>query len=115
MERKNAWKTYTPDQLSQVEAVSRQYRSYLDDGKTERECVRQTVKEAKQRGFVDLKERIRSGAPLQAGEKLYLSCMEKALMLFVIGRQPLEQGMNIVGAHIDSCPAPGADGRSRTT
>lgn len=102
MERINAWKTYSQAQLTQLEQISQAYRHYLDHGKTERECVRQTVAEAEQRGFSDLNQRICQGKPLQPGEKLYSNCMGKALLLFVIGGQPLEQGMNIVGAHIDS-------------
>ncbi len=102
MERKNAWNTYTDLQLKELEDVAARYRRFLDGGKTERECVKRAVAHAQERGYVSLEQRIASGTPLRPGEKIYVSCMEKALMLFVIGEAPLEQGMNIVGAHIDS-------------
>ena len=102
MERKNAWNTYTDVQLQELEDVAARYRSFLDAGKTERECVNRAVAHAEERGYVNLEQRIADGNALQPGEKIYVNCMGKALMLFVIGEAPLEKGMNIVGAHIDS-------------
>ena len=102
MERKNAWNTYTAEQLGMLEDVAARYRGFLDAGKTERECVNWMIAEAKKQGFVDLQQKIKTGSELQPGEKIYVNCMGKAMMLFLIGAAPLEQGMNIVGAHIDS-------------
>lgn len=98
MERINAWKTYEDDTLLKVEELARAYRKYLDNGKTERECVNEAVRLAKERGFVELER----AASLQAGDKVYSVQMGKAVSLFVVGERPLKEGMNIIGAHIDS-------------
>ena len=102
MERPNAWKNYTDEELIAVESLAKRYRAFIDAGKTERECVREAVAMAKQRGYRDLNEVIAAGEALKAGDKVYSVCMDKAIMLFYIGKKPLESGMNIVGAHIDS-------------
>ena len=102
MERKNAWKKYDEKALEQLNAVGKKYRAYLDGGKTERECVKETVELAKAKGYTDLNAAIESGKRLQPGDRLYSVCMDKAVMLFIMGKQPLEKGINIVGSHIDS-------------
>ncbi|MCI8300200.1 MAG: aminopeptidase [Lachnospiraceae bacterium] len=102
MERKNAWNKYSKEQKEAVFAFGEEYRKFISECKTERECVAELTAQAKAAGFEDLKEVIASGRGIQAGDKLYAVNMEKMLCLFVIGRQPLEQGMNILGAHIDS-------------
>ncbi len=102
MERPNAWKTYSDEELSAVRDLGEKYKEYLNGGKTERECVRETLAMLKEAGYRDLQELVRSGETLKAGDKVYFNQMGKALLIFLIGRQPLECGMNIVGAHIDS-------------
>ena len=102
MERPNAWKNYTDEELIAVESLAKRYRAFIDAGKTERECVSEAVAMAKRHGYRDLNEVIAAGEALKAGDKVYSVCMDKAIMLFYIGKKPLESGMNIVGAHIDS-------------
>ena len=102
MERKNAWLNYSSKQLEAVEATATAYKAFLDHGKTERECVREAVEMAKEAGYVSLREAIREGRALKPGDKLYETQMQKALLLFHIGEKPLEEGLNILGAHIDS-------------
>ncbi len=102
MERPNAWKTYDAQALEALEKYSAEYRSYLDNGKTERECVTETVAMAKEHGYTDLADAVKAGKKLVPGDKVYVNCMGKALMLFHIGTAPLEKGINIVGSHIDS-------------
>ena len=102
MERPNAWLSYDAQALAALEETSKNYRHFLDNGKTERECVAQAVAAAQKQGYVDLQDAIRAGKQLQPGDKVYVNVMGKAVMLFLLGRQPLEQGVNIVGAHIDS-------------
>ena len=102
MEKINAWKTYTESDLEQVEATAREYRSFLDQGKTERECTSQTIEMAEKAGYRDLAQVIDRGERLSAGDKVYVNVMGKAVMLFYLGRQSLEKGLNIIGAHIDS-------------
>ena len=80
------------------ETLIKQYKAFLDNGKTERECVEQLVAQAKKDGFKDLT----ACKKLKAGDKVYITKMNKAIALFVIGIEALEKGMNILGAHIDS-------------
>lgn len=102
MKQENVWKSYSPEQLKELEELSVRYRAFLDAGKTERECVKETVRIAKENGYEDLNEVIKSGKKLAAGDKVYASFMGKAIALFHIGRNPLKEGMRILGAHIDS-------------
>lgn len=102
MERKNMWKQYTAEQLNEVEEVSKRYKDCLDAGKTERECVSLAVSMAEEQGYRNLEECIAENTKLKAGDKVYVNQMGKALALFQIGQRPLEEGMNILGAHVDS-------------
>lgn len=102
MERKNLWETYTEEQLQELEQVTTSYKDYLDKGKTERECIREAVCMAKAAGYRDLNEVIANKESLKTGDKVYAVCMEKSIALFHIGEEPLENGMNILGAHVDS-------------
>ncbi len=102
MERKNAWKQYDEAALEKVEKAAKGYRAFLDKGKTERECAFQAIEMAKELGYTSLPDAVKAGKKVQPGDKLYLTQMDKAVMLFHVGRQPLEKGLNIVGAHIDS-------------
>lgn len=102
MELKNVWNSYDKEELQELEKVNDLYKSCLDQGKTERECVSLTVQMAKERGYRDLKEVTQSGGSLKSGDKVYAVCMDKMVALFHIGNEPLENGMNILGAHIDS-------------
>ena len=99
MERRNAWKIYTADQLKELDQINSRYKVCLDEGKTERECVRLTVKEIEKKGYRNLKD---IKGSLKAGDKAYAVCMGKSIAMFQIGKEPLENGMNILGAHIDS-------------
>lgn len=99
MERRNAWKIYTADQLKELDQINSRYKVCLDEGKTERECVRLTVKEIEKKGYRNLKD---IKGSLKAGDKVYAVCMGKSIAMFQIGKKPLENGMNILGAHIDS-------------
>ncbi|MCD7766469.1 MAG: aminopeptidase 1 [Lachnospiraceae bacterium] len=102
MQKDNAWNTYTEEQLEELEALAKRYRAFLDAGKTERECVAETVRIVRAQGYRSLDEVRALGSRLQAGDKVYAVGMEKTIALFVIGEQPLEKGMRILGAHIDS-------------
>ena len=75
-----------------------QYKKFLDNGKTERECVEQLIAMAKKAGYKDLN----ACKKLKTGDKVYITKMNKAIALFQLGSEPLEKGMNILGAHIDS-------------
>ncbi|MCM1497579.1 MAG: aminopeptidase [Clostridium sp.] len=102
MERKNAWKDYDKKELKELEKLSKEYRKFLDRGKTERECVKYMVKLAEEAGYVDIEEIKKSRKKLKAGDKVYAVNMKKAIALFQLGSEPIVNGLNILGAHIDS-------------
>lgn len=102
MERRNAWKVYDQTELEKLDKINETYKNCLDDGKTERECITLAVKKAEAAGYKNLKELQKEHVKLKAGDKVYAVCMDKSIALFIIGQEPLENGMNILGAHIDS-------------
>ena len=102
MKQENVWKTYTQEQLTELESLSGRYKAFLDAGKTERECVDEAVRLARAEGYRSLAEVREAGETLKAGDRVYDVCMNKMLALFQIGRQPLYTGMRILVAHIDS-------------
>ena len=102
MERKNAWKTYNDSEKEQLQSLNADYIDFLSECKTERECISETVKRAKEKGYISLEEAIANSKKLKQGDKVYAVCMNKTIALFNIGKEPLEKGMNILGAHVDS-------------
>ncbi len=99
---KNAWLGYTGTQKNEVFALAEGYKTFISDCKTERECTTELLRQAKELGYTDLKEAIAKNKKLKPGDKLYVNHMGKAVALFLIGKKPLEEGMKILGAHIDS-------------
>lgn len=102
MEIKNAWGKYDENQRQKIMDFGEKYRRFISDCKTERECVRECEKQAVAAGFADLRELIAKQTPIKSGDKVYLNQMGKSIALFVMGKRPIEEGMNILGAHIDS-------------
>nr|WP_294444286.1 aminopeptidase [uncultured Blautia sp.] len=102
MERRNAWLSYNEKEVKELEQVAKSYRSFLDAGKTERECVSELIRQAEAAGYVSLEEKLASGEQIKAGDKIYAEGMKKILAFFHVGQDPLEKGLNILGAHIDS-------------
>ena len=102
MKRKNLWQTYSEAQLEKLERTNALYRVCLDEGKTERECVQKTIELARAQGYEDMKQLIKAGKKIRTGDKVYMDYMGKAIVLFHAGTAPVEEGMNILGAHIDS-------------
>lgn len=102
MERKNAWEKYPEEQRGVLLEFGEKYRQFISECKTERECTAKFRHMAQNAGFTDLEQIIASGESLKPGDKVYAVNKEKGLALYVIGKQPLEKGMNILGAHIDS-------------
>ena len=99
----SAWSKYTPEERAAVDELARGYIAFLSDCKTERESVTEAVQRARAAGYRDLADVIAKGETLQAGDKVYAVNMKKAVVLFHIGAEPMEHGMNILGAHIDTC------------
>ena len=102
MERRNAWLSYTEAEEKELEDVMKAYRNFLDKGKTERECVKEIIKEAEAAGYTELGRKLTESGSLQAGDKVYTVGMKKIVALFHIGKKDISEGMNILGAHIDS-------------
>ncbi|MCI9598278.1 MAG: aminopeptidase [Firmicutes bacterium] len=102
MYSENAWKKYNEKEIKEVMDFSEGYKDFLTKGKTERACVQLALAMAKEKGFCDLDEIIKAGQPLKAGDKVYALNMNKNIALFVIGKKPLEEGLRVLGAHIDS-------------
>lgn len=102
MEHKNTWETYNEKQLKEVDVFAQEYMAFLDNGKTERECIDQIVNTIEQAGYKELETLISSGAKLKAGDKVYSVWMNKSIVMFQIGKKKMTDGINILGAHIDS-------------
>lgn len=102
MKRENCYKLYNAGDLAKLEETAAGYREFLTVGKTERECVREIVKQARAAGYISMDEARESGRKLTAGDKVYAVCMKKAVAMFRVGEQGPAQGMNVLGAHIDS-------------
>ena len=102
MERKNAWEEYTEEEIRELEGLCKGYREFLDGGKTERECITRIVSMAEQAGYKNLDQIRKNKEQLKEGDKVYSVCMKKSIVLYRIGKKSIEEGMNILGAHIDS-------------
>ncbi|MBO5451696.1 MAG: aminopeptidase [Lachnospiraceae bacterium] len=102
MKTESVWTKYSEKQLKELEKLSADYRTFLDEGKTERECVSYIVNRIENEGYVELAKLLKSGKKIKAGAKVYAVNMDKSVVMYHIGKKPLEEGMNILGAHIDS-------------
>ena len=102
MERDVAWKKYDEADLEALEHLAAEYIDFISDNKTERECAASAVALAEEHGYLPLDQAVREGRALKAGDKVWAQAHGKALILAHLGQKPLEQGLNILGAHIDS-------------
>lgn len=106
MERENVWNTYDLEMQKSCLDFAEEYRKFISENKTERECVDAFVNAAEDAGFVELSRAIeeekKTGKKLQPGDKVYMTWMNKSMVLFRLGKSPMEEGVNILGAHIDS-------------
>ena len=98
----NAWTLYDKKATAELEKLSKDYIDFLNNGKTERECTKLLVEMAKKKGYRDLADVIKSGDKLGKGDKIYAVNMNKAVMMLNIGDDIIGDGMNVLGAHIDS-------------
>ena len=102
MKKKNAWLKYTEEDLVKLNEICEDYKSFLTISKTEREATKEIIKRAEQKGYKDLEEYIKNNNRILPGDKIYVNNKGKAVALFNIGTRPITEGMNILGAHIDS-------------
>lgn len=100
--KENIWTTYDESQLAELNEISEKYKECLNAGKTERECVELSIRMAEETGYRNISDVMAAGEKLGAGDKVYAVNMNKMLALFRIGEEPISEGMNILGAHIDS-------------
>ncbi len=102
LERRSTWENYTSVQVKACHEFCKGYLDFLSNGKTERECVEIILADMKKAGYKDLDVLIEQGKMLKTGDKVYRVNMKKGIAMFNIGSEPIENGMNILGAHIDS-------------
>lgn len=103
MEKTNAWMKYPEgEKRTQVFDFAEDYRKFLSACKTERECTSFFEAKAKEAGYQLLEDAIKEKKSLKPGDKVYVNQMGKSIAMFIIGKESLEKGMNILGAHIDS-------------
>lgn len=100
--KENIWTIYDERQLAELNEISEKYKECLNAGKTERECVELSIRMAEEAGYRNISDVMAAGKELGAGDKVYAVNMNKMLALFRIGEEPISEGMNILGAHIDS-------------
>ena len=96
MEHKNVWETYGKKQNKEVDTLAREYMDFLDNGKTERECIDSIVNTIEAAGYRELEEIRKKGETLKKGDKVYSVWMNKSICFFQIGEKPLSEGMNIL-------------------
>ncbi len=101
-EEQSVWASYTEADKKKLETLAADYMDFISDCKTERECAAEAVRQAEMAGYRPLSDVLKAGEKLKAGDKVYAVNMKKAVVLFNIGTEPIEDGMNILGAHIDS-------------
>ena len=99
---KNAWSKYSGEKVKEVFDFCEGYKRFMSECKTERECVKEVIRLAKAEGYEDLSEIIKAGRKLKAGDKVYSNNKGKTIALFIVGSEPIENGLKILGAHIDS-------------
>ena len=97
-QQKNGYELIDAQEREHMERYCRDYMAFLDEAKTEREAVKEGIRLAKAKGFVPYVQ----GMKLEPGAKIYFSNRDKALMLAVIGKKSLSEGVNIAAAHVDS-------------
>lgn len=101
--KKSAWLSYSNDKKEKLEKLCCDYMDFISECKTERESVKTSIEKAQAHGYRNIKDLIAKGEKLKCGDKVYAVNMDKALVLFQLGSDALEDGMNILGAHIDTC------------
>jgi len=99
----SVWSTYSTEDKSAMENLCKGYIDFLSTCKTERESVKHAVAAAEKVGYKNLENIIKSGQTLNPGDKVYYAFMKKSLVMFQIGTEPIENGLKILGAHIDTC------------
>lgn len=101
-EYKNVWSSYSKEDKQQLFEYAERYRKFISECKTERECTRAMVKIAEANGYRNLEDLMKTGEKVGPGAKVYANYKDKTLVLFCVGKKSLTEGLNILGAHLDS-------------
>ena len=99
---KNVWDSYSEKDRGALFAYGERYRQFISKNKTERECVRDMIAIAEKAGYQDIETLIANETAVKAGDKVYANYNDKTLVLFCVGEKPITDGMNLLGAHLDS-------------
>jgi aspartyl aminopeptidase len=102
VDKKNCWEALKPEEAELVRCFAEDYKAFLDRGKTEREFTAAALEILIRAGFQDIEDLLAQSGPLKPGTKVYQNNRGKSLVFAVTGRNALEEGINIVGAHVDS-------------
>ncbi len=102
MKKESAWKKYNEEDLEKLNNICNDYKSFLTVSKTEREATKEIIRRAEEKGYKNLEDYIKNNVEIRPGDKIYVNNKGKAVALFHIGEKPITEGMNILGAHIDS-------------
>lgn len=97
-----AWNSYDENDMKKVFKISEEYKKFLSECKTERECIKEFIKIAEENGYKNLEDVCKKGEKLNPGQKIYVNNRDKTLALVVVGKRAMAEGMNILGAHVDS-------------
>lgn len=99
---KNAWNKYDEKEVQSIFEFCEGYKNFMSKCKTERECVKEVLRLAKAEGYEDIEEIIKNNKQLKPGDKVFANNKGKAVALFIVGSESIENGLKILGAHIDS-------------
>ena len=102
MKKESAWKKYNEEDLEKLNNICNNYKRFLTVSKTEREATKEIIRRAEEKGYKNLEDYIKNNVEIRPGDKIYVNNKGKAVALFHIGEKPITEGMNILGAHIDS-------------
>ena len=102
MKKESAWKKYNEEDLEKLNNICNDYKRFLTVSKTEREATKEIIRRAEEKGYKNLEDYIKNNVEIRPGDKIYVNNKGKAVALFHIGEKPITEGMNILGAHIDS-------------
>ena len=101
-EKKNAWLKYDSHAKNEIFEFCEGYKNYLSVAKTERECIHEAIRLAEEKGYKNLNALIKNNETLKPGDKVYANNKDKTLALYLIGKDSIENGMRIIGSHVDS-------------
>lgn len=102
VKKESAWKKYNEEDLEKLNNICNDYKRFLTVSKTEREATKEIIRRAEEKGYKNLEDYIKNNVEIRPGDKIYVNNKGKAVALFHIGEKPITEGMNILGAHIDS-------------